>query len=435
MSALRAEVPAATKQKRLFYLDWLRVLAVLGIFYYHTLRPFDSTSDWMVKNTDRSLVVTFFVAFFSTWGIPLLFFVAGAASWFALRSRTGRHFLRERSLRLLIPLFVGFLLLSPPQAYVEALTHGRFAGSFVQFVPWFFTHIQLSWHIVWIGTYAYHLWFLAFLWLYSLLALPLFVFLRGAAGSRALDKLAAWCSRPGGIFLFALPIAVIQMALRAAFPDYPDWADFTFWFAFFVYGYLLLSRPSFTEAIRRQGWFALGIAILCELVIFALSFGRFWPWAIPSGYIPIFLFFQLLFSIHTWAWLVFILSCGMRWLNFNKKRLPDANEAVLPFYVLSHPVIIVIAFYVVQWDMDVGLKWLILSTLALALILAVYVLLIRRVNAMRWLFGMKPRQRTPGEDTKGREQEGYKAEAPTGKAEQPILVHTWKEDPSDARDG
>jgi hypothetical protein len=89
MSALRAEVPAATKQKRLFYLDWLRVLAVLGIFYYHTLRPFDSTSDWMVKNTDRSLVVTFFVAFFSTWGIPLLFLVAGAASWFALRSRMG----------------------------------------------------------------------------------------------------------------------------------------------------------------------------------------------------------------------------------------------------------------------------------------------------------------------------------------------------------
>ncbi len=375
MSALRTEGAASTKQERLFYLDWLRVLAVLGIFFYHTLRPFDSTSDWNVKNTDQSLVVTFFVSF-SPMGHPPALFRGRSGELVCAALTTGRHFLRERSLRLLIPLFVGFLLLSPPQAYVEALTHGRFAGSFVQFVPWFFTHIQLSWHIVWIGTYAYHLWFLAFLWLYSLLALPLFVFLRGAAGSRALDKLAAWCSRPGGIFLFVLPIAVIQMALRAAFPDYPDWADFTFWFAFFVYGYLLLSRPSFTEAIRRQGWFALGIAILCELVIFALSFGRFWPWAIPSGYIPIFLFFQLLFSIHTWAWLVFILSCGMRWLNFNKKRLPDANEAVLPFYVLSHPVIIVIAFYVVQWDMDVGLKWLILSTLALALILAVYVLLI-----------------------------------------------------------
>jgi glucan biosynthesis protein C len=431
MSALRTEAPAATKQGRLLYLDWLRVLAVLGVFYYHTLRPFDATSDWNVKNTDLSLVATFFVAFFSTWGIPLLFLVAGAASWFALRSRSRRQFLGERSLRLLLPLFVGFLLLSPPQAYVEAFTHGRFAGSFFQFVPWFFTHIQPSWHIVWIGTYAYHLWFLAFLWLYSLLALPLFVFLRGAAGSRVLDKLAAWCSRPGGIFLFVLPIAIIQMALRAAFPVYPDWADFTFWFAFFVYGYLLFSRPSFTEAIRRQGWFALGIAILCELVIFALSFGRFWPWDIPLGYTPIFLFFQLLFSIHTWAWLVFILSCGIRWLNHSSKVLPYANEAVLPFYVLQQPAVIVIAFYVVQWDMAVGLKWLILSTLALALILAVYELLIRRVNAMRWLFGMKPRQRTPREDRNGREQEGHKAEAPTGKAEQPILVHTWKEDPSD----
>ncbi len=205
-----------------------------------------------------------------------------------------------------------------------------------------------------------------------------------------IDKLAVWCSRPGVIFLFALPIAVIQMALRAVFPDYPDWADFTFWFAFFVYGYLLFSRPSFTEAIRRQGWFALGIGLLCELIIFATSVGHFWPWAIPPGYTTGFLFYQLLFSIHTWAWLVFILSCGIRWLNRNSKVLHYANEAVLPFYVLQQPAIIVIAFYVVQWDMSILPKWLIITTLSLALTLAVYELLIRRVNAMRWLFGMKP---------------------------------------------
>ena len=72
MSALRTVAPAATKE-RLIYLDWLRVLAVLGVFFYHTLRPFDATGDWMVKNTDLSLVATFCVAFFSTWGIPLLF--------------------------------------------------------------------------------------------------------------------------------------------------------------------------------------------------------------------------------------------------------------------------------------------------------------------------------------------------------------------------
>ena len=335
--------------------------------------------------------------------------VAGAASWFALRSRSRRQFLGDRSLRLLLPLLVGFVLLSPPQAYIEALTHGHFAGSFFQFVPWFFTHIQPSWHLAWIGTYAYHLWFLAFLWLYSLLALPLFAFLRTTAGSNMLDRLAAWCRRPGGIFLFALLIAAIQMALRRAFPFYTDWADFTYWFAFFVYGYLLLSRPSFAEAIRRQGWLALGIAILCELVMFALSFGRFWPWAIPTSNTPLFLFFKLLFSIHTWAWLVFILSCAMRWLNRSSKVLPYANEAALPFYVLHQPVVIVVAFFVVQWHMAIGLKWLILSTLSLVLILAVYDLLVRRVNAMRWLLGMKPRQRTPRQDRNGGEHEGHQS--------------------------
>jgi peptidoglycan/LPS O-acetylase OafA/YrhL len=86
-------------------------------------------------------------------------------------------------------------------------------------------------------------------------------------------------------------------------------------------------------------------------------------------------------------------NCGIRWLNFNTKRLPEANEAVLPFYVLHQPLIILIAFYVVQWNMAILPKWLIISTLALALTLAVYELLIQRVNGMRWLFGMKPRRR------------------------------------------
>ncbi len=51
--------------------------------------------------------------------------------------------------------------------------------------------------------------------------------------------------------------------------------------------------------------------------------------------------------------------------------------------------------YVMQWNIGIAPKWLIISTLALVLTLAVYELLIRQVNGIRWLFGMKPRQRTP----------------------------------------
>lgn len=390
MIALRTEAKAVVRQERVYFLDWLRVLAVLGVFFFHTFRPFDFLGDWNVLNTDRSLVLTYLMMFFFTWGMPLLFVLAGAASWFALRSRAGRHFLRERSLRLLIPLLVGILLLGPPQAYVEALTHRRFAGSFFQFLPWFFEHIQISWHPWWIN-YVYHLWFLAFLWLITLIALPLFIFLRGAAGSRVLDKLAAWCARPGGIFLFIVPLALIQIALRVPFPANEDWADFVFYLALFVYGFLLLSRPSFAEAICRHQWIALVLGLLAFFSIGATVLaGPGVAWEFSPSYTAGSLLYQLVYSINTWAWLVFVLSCGIRWLNRNSKVLGPANEAVLPFYVLQQPVIILIAFYVVQWNMGVLPKWLIISMLAMALTLAVYELLIRRVNAMRWLFGMKP---------------------------------------------
>jgi len=102
------------------------------------------------------------------------------------------------------------------------------------------------------------------------------------------------------------------------------------------------------------------------------------------------------------------------------------RQAKWHLYVLQQPVIIVIAFYVVQRNMGVGLKWLIISMLALALTLAMYELPIRRVNVMRRLFGMKSRQRTPREDVNSGGTQGPKAEAMEG---QPVPLHAQQEQP------
>lgn len=389
MAVLQTEAPVSTGRERLFFLDWLRVLAVFGVFCFHTLRPFDSLSDWNIKNAESSFVADVFIAFFFLWGMPLFFVLAGAACRFALRNRSGPRFFRERCLRLLLPLLAGFLLLSPPQAYVEALTHKYFQGSFLQFYPWFFTHIQTSWHAPWIGS-AYHLWFLIFLWLFTLLTLPLFLFLRGATGQRVIASLAAWASKPGMIFLFALPIVVIQMALRAPFPVEHDWAECISDLVFFVYGYLLFSHPSFAEAIRKQGWLALGVGIVCSLIMVAtLIAGYALTWEVSPSYTVGSLFYQAMRGINAWAWLLFVLFCGMRWFNGNNNALRYMNEAVLPFYVFQQPVIIAIAFYIIPWHMGVFPKWLLISVPALILLLALYELLIRRLNGLRWLFGMK----------------------------------------------
>ncbi len=115
-----------------------------------------------------------------------------------------------------------------------------------------------------------------------------------------IDKLAAWCAKPGGIFLFIVPIALIQMTLRAAFPAMYDWADFVYDLAFFVYGYLLFSRPTFAEALRKHGWIGLLIGVIAFLIGATLA-GYGLTWETSPSYTVGSLLYQLLRSVNTWA--------------------------------------------------------------------------------------------------------------------------------------
>ena len=192
--------------------------------------------------------------------------------------------------------------------------------------------------------------------------------------------------------LFILPLALIRVTVWVAFPGEHDWGEVEIYLTLFVYGYALFSRSSFIEAIRRQMWIALSVGILSLLLtLVAYVAGYLETWESAANYTPGALIYQVVPIIYSWSWLVFVLACGIRWLNITTNRLSEANEAVLPIYVLHQPAIVLIAFFVVQWPLGILPKWLIISTLAVALTMGLYVLVIRRLNWIRWLFGMKPR--------------------------------------------
>jgi len=86
---------AATKPTRLYYLDWLRVLAMFGIFFFHNARLFDALSDWHVKNATIGIGPTILVAFLDGWIMPFFFLLAGAGSYFALRFRKSMQFAKN----------------------------------------------------------------------------------------------------------------------------------------------------------------------------------------------------------------------------------------------------------------------------------------------------------------------------------------------------
>ena len=152
-----------SKAGRLYYLDWLRIILLFGVFLNHVLRPFYAVMAWHINNAEKSDAVMGLLLLVNPWGIPLFFLVAGAGSWFALRRRSSRQFIGERVNRLLIPLIVGSILLTPFQLYLDALHHGTYQGSFLNFIPemladltpgnWFTPRIFATWGL--------HLWFLA----------------------------------------------------------------------------------------------------------------------------------------------------------------------------------------------------------------------------------------------------------------------------------
>jgi hypothetical protein len=160
--------PAKAKFVRRHDLDWLRVFAVVVLLLFHSARPFDEWG-WHIKNEIVSGFITNILQFINIWHMPLFFLLSGSAAWFAMFLRPERSFAKERVKRLFIPLVFGMAVIIPPQVYIERIFRSQFEGSYFSFYLEAFNGSypkgNLSWH---------HLWFLAYLFVFSLLALPVF---------------------------------------------------------------------------------------------------------------------------------------------------------------------------------------------------------------------------------------------------------------------
>ena len=380
--AVRARVTPG-QPKRRHDLDWLRVLAVLLLVPFHTALVFSHRPGDIVyvKDQVESLPLIQFAYFVSQWHMPLLFMIAGASTWFALKSRTGRRYLEERFTRLVVPTLFGITVLIPPMIYLQFLGQPDF-GSFWQFYPRFFRvdFGDLSGNA---GTFTpAHLWFLIFLFVFSVVALPLFLYLRREPGRRWIGRLAALFERRGAIFLLALPPAVAAMLF-----DVGGKAPFLY-LTFFVYGYVLVSEARFERAIDRHATSALILGTIATAPFVYLVAGHPLP---QHPVVPILV--HLVYYFSRWCWLVAILGLGRRYLNVNSRFLRYASEASYPFYLLHFLVNSIVGHCVVRWDVGVALKYLAITGVTIPATVAVYEILVKRTNLTRFLFGMK-RKRT-----------------------------------------
>ena len=373
------------KPERRYDIDWLRCIAMLVVFFFHSARFFDSDG-WHIKNAELSFGMDIFIMLVGVWMMPIFFVISGEGTYFALRFRKSGEYIRERFKRLFIPLIFGIFILSPHQIYLERLTHSQFVGSFVDFLPHYFNGPYLGGgddpgNFAWMGV---HLWFLLFLFIFSLATVRLFLYWKKDVPKERISKMASFFKIPGTIFLLALPVCLLEIALG---PDigmkgFGGWSIFIYPI-FFIYGYLLASDEKFREALERNRW--IGVALVLVIIVWGvLGQSGILQWGdIQDSFARAFL------SI---AWIVLILGFGSKHLNFNRKILKYANEAVLPFYILHQAIILIVGFYVVQWSAGIGVKYLVIVVVSFALIMVIYEFAVRRVNVLRFLFGMRAKK-------------------------------------------
>lgn len=367
--------------ERSWFLDWLRVAAVAGVFVFHTLRPFDD-GDWHVKNAQTSGAIAIGIAFLGLWGLAFFFMISGCAAWLALRWRTPVQFLRERSARLLVPFVVAYVLMSPLQYFIEEHHKGRSTASFLGDARTFFGDLAGD-APLWLRD-TYHLWFLVYLLQFVVLGLPLFLLLRGRT-----DRIARRCARRGSILLLAVPLVPIHLVLLAAPGPEHGWGEFVFFFDFFVVGYLVMSDDRLLAAVRRDAvpGLVLGVgAFVLGVVTGIIDFLDVW-WPDP-GYSWQYLWYSPLITLAVWGWLVAVLGLGLRVPVLQRTLPPALARAAMPFFIVHQPVILAIAYFVVRWDAGLGAKYAVLLPTAFAAS-AAFAWLLSSLPVVSRLFGVK----------------------------------------------
>jgi hypothetical protein len=208
--------PQSLPHERLFYVDWLRIIAFALLVLYHVGMLYVPWN-FHVKHDPTYPALEPLMRLTNPWRMSLLFTVSGLATGLML-GRPGLA--RERSKRLLLPLLFGMAVIVPPQAWLQVREQFGYGGSFLDFLRLYFGayHGFCSPKECLVLPTWNHLWFLPYLWSYTMLLLLALRLLPQAWLRHAADA----CSRLAGWRLLVLPLLLLGGLRVGLFPRFGE---------------------------------------------------------------------------------------------------------------------------------------------------------------------------------------------------------------------
>jgi glucans biosynthesis protein C len=352
---------------RRYDIDWLRVIAIGLLLIYHTAIAFQPWGFMIgfITNKESITAIWLLMAMLNIWRIPLLFFISGMGTYFVLQNGSWKRLITERTKRILLPFLTGFFIIVPLQIFViQQYYHQPF-----QYKP-----------------DAGHLWFLGNIFAYNIIFLLIVISLTRYRQAKLFSSIRKFIATP---YTFLIVIVLFIAEAMLTKPMIYELYAFT-WHGFFLglIGFLagfcfMQGGNAFWSMLNKWRWvFLLGAITLYIIRLIQPQI------KVANEYL----------AIESCCWVFSIFGFGNRHLNRGGKTLSYLSEAAYPVYILHMLFLYIASVLIFPLNLNPGIKFILTLLFTTAGSFIFFEIFIRRLNTMRFFFGLKPRHKKTTEN-------------------------------------
>lgn len=358
--------------ERKYYLDWLKVLAILVLVPGHVARIFDYLPFYIKQG--EHLWAEMLIRFLDVWFMPLFFVIGGISAYYSIEKRGMRKFKIERVKRLLAPLAFALISTLPLLGYIAFRVHYSDESlSFLEYLPNFYTPDARDLQ-GYKGSFSpAHLWYLLYVFVFSVFSGPVFRRLRAG-------RLPAWVKRSPLIFA----ILCVMLGKLTLLP-YPNPIYFL---AFFWLGYAMCSPEMDFDLFRsfKRNPALIVVPAIVLMLVLLIARAYYLPGFGPTW---VYLVLQPVYSANALLWVLLIMYAGSNIFTGTNTILQYLSEASLYVYIIHMLVAIFIAQFVIK-EFPAPIAFAIITFATFAIVFLVYEIFVRRIAFLRFVFGLGP---------------------------------------------